>query len=234
MSAHRNLKLPRGPEDEVTENIIEALETAARRFTSSPALRWKRDGRWHTLDWQSYRNQVMLVARGLIRLGFEVGDGLVILSNNRPEWLMADLGATCSHSRPRVSNDNPFSESQFRTLKYQPDYPGRFAGAAQARQWCAEYFDWYNFSHHHSGLAGYTPEQVFTGRYKSIADTRQQALDAQYRQHPERFVNGAPKAALPPTQVLINPIAEGDPDHGVAVVNMPTLPAAGAEKNTLS
>ncbi|MBV1878743.1 MAG: integrase core domain-containing protein [Pseudomonadales bacterium] len=73
---------------------------------------------------------------------------------------MRELDVTCSHSRPRVSNDNPFSESQFKTQKYQPDYPGRFNGLSHARNWCEDYFDWYNFEHHHSGLAGYTPEQI--------------------------------------------------------------------------
>jgi putative transposase len=75
--------------------------------------------------------------------------------------LMGDLGVTCSHSRPRVSNDNPFSESQFKTKKQQPDYPGRFEGIAHAQQWNRGYVDWYNFEHHHSGLAGFTPEQVY-------------------------------------------------------------------------
>ncbi|MBV1877792.1 MAG: DDE-type integrase/transposase/recombinase [Pseudomonadales bacterium] len=72
---------------------------------------------------------------------------------------MRELDVTCSHNRPRVSNDNPFSESQFKTQKYQPDYPGRFNGMSHARNWCEDYFDWYNFEHHHSGLAGYTPER---------------------------------------------------------------------------
>jgi len=78
--------------------------------------------------------------------------------------LMNELGVTLSHSRPRVSNDNAISEAQFKTQKYQPDYPGRFNNTAHATQRCTEYFQWYNFSHHHSGLAGFTPEQVFTGR----------------------------------------------------------------------
>jgi putative transposase len=98
--------------------------------------------------------------------------------------LMGELGATCSHSRPRVSNDNPFSESQFKTLKYQPDFPRRFEGIAQARLWLEDYVSWYNGSHHHSGLAGYTPEQVFTGRYQEVAQTKQQTLDAQYQGTP--------------------------------------------------
>jgi putative transposase len=149
--------------------------------------------------------------------------------------LMSEFEVTCSHSRPRVSNDNAFSESQFKTLKYQPDYPGRFEHLAHARTWCEEYFDWYNFSHHHSGLASYTPEQVFTGRYREIAEQRQRALDEQYRRHPERFVNGKPTAAMPPAKVAINPVnIETEGGEAATEVNFPTLPAAGARKNTLS
>ncbi len=78
--------------------------------------------------------------------------------------LLAEFGVTCSHSRPRVSNDNPTSEAQFKTLKYQPDYPGRFESIDHARRWCEDYFTWYNHQHHHSGLGFYTPTQVFTGQ----------------------------------------------------------------------
>jgi putative transposase len=142
--------------------------------------------------------------------------------------LMKELDITCSHSRPRVSNDNAFSESQFKTQKYQPDYPGRFNSVSHARTWCDEYVDWYNFTHHHSGLAGFTPEQVFTGRHVDVAKRKQQALDARYASNPERFVHGRPKVAMPPESVAINPI---QPDEkGVTVsdqVNFPTLPAAG-------
>jgi putative transposase len=142
--------------------------------------------------------------------------------------VMKELSITCSHSRPRVSNDNAFSESQFKTQKYQPDYPGRFTSVAHARQWCEEYFDWYDFKHHHSGLAGFTPEQVFTGRYLEIAQRKQQALDASYERNPERFVRGRPKVAMPPESVSINPVVPGetgmdDDDR----VNFPTLTAAG-------
>ncbi|UJS23578.1 DDE-type integrase/transposase/recombinase [Thiothrix winogradskyi] len=73
--------------------------------------------------------------------------------------LMAELEITCSHSRPRVSNDNPFSESQFKTCKQQPDYPGRFASVSHAREWFADYVEWYNFDHQHSGLAFFTPNE---------------------------------------------------------------------------
>lgn len=151
--------------------------------------------------------------------------------------LMAELGVTCSHSRPRVSNDNAFSESQFKTGKYQPDYPGRFESAAHAQRWFREYVHWYNHQHHHSGLAGFTPEQVFTGRYKEIAEQKQQALRAQYKAHPERFVKGCPTVALPPSSVSINPIQPGEAATEVdTVVNFPTLPSAKhtAHKSTLT
>jgi putative transposase len=148
--------------------------------------------------------------------------------------LMSELGATSSHSRPRVSNDNPFSESQFKTQKYQPDYPGQFNDIDHARSWCASYFEWYNFAHHHSGLSGFTAEQVFTGRYRDVAHEKQQALDAQYHQHPERFVRGQPRVPMPPEWVAINPISPELRGTNSDQVNFPTLSAAGAVKKTLT
>ena len=144
---------------------------------------------------------------------------------------MRELDVTCSHSRPRVSNDNPFSESQFKTQKYQPDYPGRFTDIAHARCWCETYFDWYNFEHHHNGLAGFTPEQVFTGRYREVAVQKQHALDGRYKRNPERFVRGRPAVPMPPETVAINPIVEFGDDAVVDDrVNFPTLSAAGYVK----
>jgi putative transposase len=151
--------------------------------------------------------------------------------------LLGELGITGSHSRPRVSNDNPFSESLFKTVKYQPDYPGRFNSSAHARRWFDGYFNWYNFKHHHSALAGFTPEQVFTGRYRQVAATRQTALDEMYRKHPERFVAGPPRTSIPPTVVTINPVTPEDIERGISTaVNFPTLPAAlhTARKSTLT
>jgi putative transposase len=138
--------------------------------------------------------------------------------------MMAELGVTLSHSRPRVSNDNPMSESQFKTLKYQPDYPGKFQSSAHARQWCEEYFDWYNFQHHHSTLAGFTPAQVFTGQYQEVIVERQRALDQRYKTNPERFVNGRPIAKAPPSIVEINPMSQELVEEGEqSLVNFPTL-----------
>lgn len=148
--------------------------------------------------------------------------------------LMGELGVTLSHSRPRVSNDNAMSEAQFKTQKYQPDYPDRFHHTAHATQWCADYFEWYNFSHHHSGLAGFTPEQVFTGRYKDVAIIKQRALDDRYRESPERFVRGRPIVAMPKETVLINPRSPEDIAAGVSdTVNFPTLNRV-KEKYTLT
>lgn len=125
--------------------------------------------------------------------------------------LLAQLGVERSLSRPRVSNDNPHSESMFKTAKYQPDYPGRFLGAAHARRWFTEFFDWYMHQHRHSGLAFFTPADVFIGRVPELAATRQRALDAAYEAHPERFVRGRPRVRLPPDKVVINPIDPGTP-----------------------
>jgi len=148
--------------------------------------------------------------------------------------LMSELGVTLSHSRPRVSNDNAMSESQFKTQKYQPDYPGRFTNTAHATQWCEEYFSWYNFQHHHSGLAGFTPEQVFTGKYKEVSLVKQQSLDDRYHANPERFVKGRPTVAMPDEKVFINPISPEELADGVSdVVNFPTLNRV-KEKNTLT
>ncbi|MEI8631525.1 IS3 family transposase [Vibrio sp. PP-XX7] len=141
--------------------------------------------------------------------------------------LLSELAVTASHSRPRVSNDNPFSESQFKTLKYQPDYPRRFDDYDHAQRWCQDYVKWYNSAHYHSNLAGFTPEQVFTGRYIDEASLRQTGLDLAYAAHPERFPKGAPIIKMPAGEVSINPIPE---DAEVEVVekgvNFPTLPNA--------
>lgn len=138
--------------------------------------------------------------------------------------LLSDLSITASHSRPRVSNDNPMSESQFKTMKYQPDYPGRFNDYDHAQRWCNDYVDWYNESHHHSSLEGFTPEQVFTGEYQNIVKMRQAALDKAYNKNPERFSKGRPTAKPPPQTVTINPIPE-DADSSIIErgVNFPTL-----------
>lgn len=118
---------------------------------------------------------MQLMNEAVVRYGIKLGQltlhqdrGSPMTENGYLED-MKQLDITCGHSRPRVSNDNPFSERGFKTLKYQPDYPGQFDSPGQTRFWCEEYYDWYNFKHHHSGLNGYTPERVLTGRYHEVA-----------------------------------------------------------------
>ena len=119
--------------------------------------------------------------------------------------LMADLGVTKTHSRPHVSNDNPFSEAQFKTLKYRPDYPERFGCQPDARSWAAEFFHWYNYEHHHSGIGLLTPADVHFGRGQAVLDQRQQVLQIAYQKNPERFVKGVSIPTQLPAAVWINP-----------------------------
>lgn len=119
--------------------------------------------------------------------------------------LMSDLGITKSLSRPQVSNDNPFSESQFKTLKYRPDFPERFGSIQDARAFCQKLFDWYNNEHYHSGIALMTPAMVHYGKAKDRSEMRQTVLSGAFERHPERFVNGQPKVLVLPEAVWINP-----------------------------
>ena len=120
-------------------------------------------------------------------------------------FLLADLGVTKTHSRPHVSDDNPFSESQFKTLKYRPEFPDRFGSLQHARSFCQMFFPWYNTEHHHSGLGLLTPEVVHTQRAEQVRNLRQQTLDLAYLAHPERFVRKPPQPPALPTEVWINP-----------------------------
>jgi hypothetical protein len=119
--------------------------------------------------------------------------------------LLADLSITKTHSRPHVSDDNPFSESQFKTLKYRPNFPERFGSLEDARAFCREFFDWYNTRHHHAGIGFLTPAQVHHGLADGAVAHRQHVLERVYREHPERFPHGPPRASLPPREVWINP-----------------------------
>jgi putative transposase len=119
--------------------------------------------------------------------------------------LLADLGVTKSHSRPHTSNDNPFSEAHFKTLKYQPQFPRRFGCIEDAKTFCRHFFDWYNQDHHHAGIGLMTPNQVHYGQAEQVYAARQITLDQAFRQNPERFVNKAPTPPEKPTAAWINP-----------------------------
>jgi putative transposase len=118
--------------------------------------------------------------------------------------LLSDLGVTKTHSRPHVSNDNPYSEAQFKTMKYRPDFPERFGSLQDARNWGRRFFAWYNGEHHHSGVGLMRPEVVHYGQAEAARAQRQQVLSAAYRAHPERFVRGVPKPPEVPEAVWIN------------------------------
>jgi putative transposase len=119
-------------------------------------------------------------------------------------FLLADLGITQSHSRPHVSNDNPYSESQFKTLKYRPDFPARFDSIEAARAHCQRFFGWYNDEHRHSGLGLHTPADVHYGTADAVRDKRAGVLNDAYTAHPERFVRKPPEPPKPPTRSWIN------------------------------
>jgi putative transposase len=119
-------------------------------------------------------------------------------------FLLAELGVTKSHSRPHVSNDNPYSESQFRTMKYRPEFPDRFGSFQDAHTFCDRFFRWYNHEHRHSGIGFHTPADVHYGRAELVRARRAEVLTAAYAEHPERFVRKPPKPPALPIAVWIN------------------------------
>jgi putative transposase len=125
--------------------------------------------------------------------------------------MLADLGVIKSHSRPHTSNDTPFSEAHFKTLKYQPEFPKRFQTIDEARTFCRRFFTWYNEDHHHAGIGLMTPDQIHFGQADAIHAARQTALDAAFLSTPERFVRQRPKPPQIPTAVLINPPKKTEP-----------------------
>lgn len=125
--------------------------------------------------------------------------------------MLADLGVTKSHSRPHVSNDNPFSESQFKTMKYRPDFPDRFGCIEHGRAHCADFFRWYNTEHRHGGLGLVTPHDVHHGLAAARLQARNAVLAAAFAARPERFPAGAPSAGAVPTAVWINKPQQASP-----------------------
>lgn len=119
--------------------------------------------------------------------------------------MLLDLGITRSHSRPHTSDDNPFSEAQFKTMKYRPDYPDRFDSIEAARQWARVFFAWYNDDHYHSGLNLMTPASVHCGQADAVQQQRQSVMAAAFEACPARFRAGMPLVKGAPSAVYINP-----------------------------
>lgn len=162
----------------------------------------------------AYRESATLAARlideACSRQGISAGqltvhaDRGASMTSKTVAFLLADLGVTKTHSRPHVSNDNPYSESQFKTLKYRPDFPDRFGSLQHARSWSSPFFQWYNHEHRHSGIAYLTPADVHFGRAEQILTRREEILAQAARLHPERFVRGTARLARLPEAVWIN------------------------------
>jgi putative transposase len=151
-----------------------------------------------------------LIAETVIKQGIEPGmltihaDRGSSMKSKPVAILLSGLGVTKSHSRPHVSNDNPYSESQFKTLKYRPAFPDRFGSIQDARSFCRSFFGWYNDEHHHAGLGLHTPADVHYGRADIVRKRRAEALAAAYAAHPERFIIKPPTPPAIPTAVWIN------------------------------
>ncbi len=172
----------------------------------------------YVVGWMIASRESAHLAQRLIRETVEkqgvAQNQLIIHSDRGPSMkshgvaqLLGALGITKSHSRPHVSNDNPFSESQFKTLKYRPDFPSRFGSQQDAHTFCREFFAWYNDEHYHWGIGLLTPAAVHDGRADEILAKRQTVLDAAYAHYPERFVNKIPSPPARPMAVWINPPA---------------------------
>ena len=142
------------------------------------------------------------ISRGQLTLHADRGSSM---TSKPVAFLLADLGVIQSHSRPHVSNDNPYSEAQFKTLKYRPGFPGRFTSIQGARAHCQEFFPWYNTSHRHSGLGLHTAADVHHGTAAAVRASRARVLTAAYHQHPERFVHKPPAPPRMPAISWINP-----------------------------
>jgi putative transposase len=147
------------------------------------------------------------IARGQLVIHSDRGTSM---ASKGVAQLLADLGVTKSHSRPHVSDDNPYSESQFKTLKYRADFPERFGGIEDACGFCRHFFAWYNCEHRHSGIGLMTPHAMHHGEAAAIHERRRRVLEVAYRTHPERFVRGVPKPPALPTAAWINPPANRD------------------------
>ncbi len=176
---------------------------------------------WLIADRESEALAQELIEQSCVKQGIQPGqltihadNGSAMVSKSVAQLLM-DLGVVKSHSRPHVSDDNPYSEAQFKTMKYRPDYPDRFGCLADARTWAHAFFTWYNQEHHHTGLGLLTPFVVHYRQAERVLQQRQETLQLAYVAHPERIVKGRPVSASLPPAVWINPPRLTDPKSAV-------------------
>jgi putative transposase len=186
---------------------------------------------WMLAEQESASLAQELIAQSCARHGIQPDQLTIHADNGGPmkaksvAELMADLNVTRSHSRPHVPDDNPFSEAQFKTLKYNPAFPKEFESLAAARQWSDAFFHWYNHEHHHTGISLFTPATVHSGQVAEVQAQRQAAMQRAYAAHPERFVKGAPVLPPLPTAVWIN----RPPQPGAPIAS----PTAGAADHVI-
>jgi putative transposase len=143
--------------------------------------------------------------------GYLHADGGAAMTSKALSSFLTDMDINRTHSRPKVSNDNPYSEAQFKTTKYHRTYPEKFDSIGDARTWLSEFLYWYNYKHYHSGIGYYTPADVYFGTAEITMQKRQRTLDRAYAAHPERF-HKRPKAAPPPTRATINDPKQRKPE----------------------
>ncbi len=169
----------------------------------------------YAVGWTVQHRETAEIAKALIGQATEqqqIRPGTLIVHADRGSamrskplaFLLADLGVTKTHSRPYTSTDNPYSEAQFKTLKYRPEFPARFDSIEQSRAFCREFFDWYNHRHRHSGIGLMTPAAVHYGQAQQLHDRRARVLDQAYARAPERFVRRPPRPPALPTAAWIN------------------------------
>jgi len=177
----------------------------------------------YVVGWMVAHREKSALAKKLIEQSCEKQDiqrdQLIIHADRGPSmtskpvaFLLADLGVTKSHSRPYVSNDNPYSESQFKTMKYRPDFPERFGCIEDSRSFGQDFFRWYNTEHYHSGIGYLTPEDVHYGRAEQIIKERERVLEAAFEKHPNRFKGKVPKPMALPGAVWINKPSPNESD----------------------
>lgn len=226
----------------------ELLATKPNQVWSWDITKLKGPGKWNyfylyvimdifsrkVVSWGVYERELALLAQNLISVSIEregVNQNELTLHSDRGapmksklvSELLTDLCVSKSFSRPHVSNDNPFSEAAFKTLKYVPEFPERFGCLQDARVFSRHFFNWYNNEHRHSGISYFTPDDVHSGRHKQLLAVRNDTLRKAWEKHPERFVKGVPNALAAPEEVWIN-----KPAIGFAAVSL-AAPKSGGE-----
>jgi putative transposase len=165
---------------------------------------------WTIQHRESAHVATQLIAQAIVQQGITPGQLTIhadrgsSMRSKPVAFLLADLGVTKTHSRPYTSTDNPYSEAQFKTLKYRPGFPDRFASILHARAFSRPFFDWYNRAHRHSGIGLMTPANMHYDRAEAVREHRAQVLEAAYAAHPDRFVQGVPQPPRLPTAAWIN------------------------------